>query len=281
VPSIEDALLDERLGPLHQPLYAAVKPGSVAYLLPDQAPDAATAAQLRGHLREALDRVLAGLVLVEGPARPAAGPIEELVLRYGRVLGRPPLPEASRWAWVTQLVPEAVRTAAGEAALRRLRLDRPLLAALGAAGWDKQAARHQVELMLLVASRGRSGLAGDLSALLAAAPARDFIGVHQDGGTVWFSKERFEELREALEKAGEVAVAEVAGLAEPVPSSARTLSAAAARPTPVSVDARTLGQVAASAGCRFEPLLAALASLGGAAPGEPAGGSKQGREPPR
>ena len=265
VPSIEDALIDERLGPLHQPVYAAVEQGSVAYLLPDAAPDAETMTRLRGHLEEKLEQLLAGLVLVQGPALPASGPIEALLRRYDRLLGQPPLPEAARRAQVWLLVLETVRAAAGEDALRRLRLDRPLLAALRAAGWEEQAGRHQVELMLLVASRGRTGLAGDLAALLATAPARQFVEVHEHGGTIWFSKERFEALCEALEKVGkpaaEVAVAGAAAPIVPVPSSARTPSKIPAPAAPAAVDAKVLGQAAASAGYRLEPLLAALASL--------------------
>ena len=161
VPSVEDALVDERLGPLHQPVYDAVEPGSVAYLLPGAAPDAAATARLRGHLEEKIERVLAGLVLVAGPALPAADPIEALLRRYDLLIGQPPLPEAARRAQVWQLILGTVRAAAGDAALRSLRLDRPLLAALRAAGWEEQAARRQVELMLVVASRGRAGLAGE------------------------------------------------------------------------------------------------------------------------
>ena len=253
VPSIEEALLDETLGPLHKPVYAAVEPGSVAYFLPGEAPDAQAAAQLRGHLVEKLERVLAGLVLVEGPKPTPAGLIERLTRRYERAILQPPVPDSSRQLWLSLLILEAVSAAAGEHAPRALRLDRPLLAALRAAGLDEPDARRRVELVLLAASRAGKGLSRDLLALLGAEPAHAFLEVHEHGGTIWFSKPRFEELCEALETAA-IGEERAAGAA------------------PSGVSARTLGQLAADSGYRFEPLLAALDSQAGPAPGKAGGG---------
>jgi Zn-dependent protease with chaperone function len=76
VPSLEDALLDERLGALHQPLLAAVEPGSVAYFLPGAAPDAATAARLEAALAPLAARGRAPTVVYldrPGPALFCAG----------------------------------------------------------------------------------------------------------------------------------------------------------------------------------------------------------------
>jgi hypothetical protein len=109
-----------------------------------------------------------------------------------------------------------------------------------------------VELALLTASRAGKGLSRDLLALLGAEPVRAFLEVHEHGGTIWFSKQRFEELCEALETA---AIGEER----------------AARTAPSGVSARTLGQLAADLGYRFEPLLAALAALAGPAPGKAEG----------
>ena len=259
VPSIEEALLDEQLGPLHKPIHAAVEPGSVAYFLPAEAPDAQAAAQLRGHLVEKLERVLAGLVLVEGPTSPPAGLIERLARRYDRAILLPPLPDASRQLWLSLLLLDAVRAVAGEFAPRRLHLDRPLLAALRASGLDEPTARRSVDLALLTASRAGKGPSRDLRALLGTRPARAFLEVHEHGGTVWFSKERFEELCDALETA---AIGEER----------------AARAAPSGGSARTLGQLAADTGYRFDAFLAALASRAGAAPGKPEGG--EGPAPP-
>jgi glycosidase len=292
VPSIEEALLDERLGPLHKPLHAAVEPGSVGYFLPDETPEAPAAAVRRGHLVEKLERVLAGLVLVEGPRPPPAGLIEHLASRYDRALQQRSVPGAARQLWLSLLFLEAVRAAAGEPAPRALRLDRPLLAALRASGLDEQGARRGVELALLAASRAGQGLARDLLALLGTAPARAFLGVHEHGGTVWFSKERFEELCQALETAtiGELAEAPAPATTpdRPTTPAPATTPAAARAPAPATtsvastassaearaagaaasaVGAGTLGRLAADSGYRFEALLAALAPLAGAAPG--------------
>ena len=274
VPSIAEALLDERLRPLHEPFLDAVEPGSVAYFLPDDVPDAAAAARLRGHLVEKLERVLAGLVLVEGPKPPPADLIEGLARRYQDALAQLAARDADRQLWLSVLFLQAVRARAGLPALRALHLDRPLAAAQRAAGFDEEGARRRTALALLAASRAGNGLAADLLALLGEAPAREFVEVHEHGGTVWFSKERFEELCGALETA---AIGQASGTAaraapRPAPESAPSATPSSAPPPEAaaagaattaapSVDAPALGRLAADAGYRWEALLAALAGL--------------------
>jgi glycosidase len=275
VPSVDEALLDERLGAIHAPVSAAVEPGSVAYFLPE-APHGVDDATLRRHLVEKLERVLAGLVLVEGPAMPMAGLVERLARRWERAraafdaLPTEVATPSARHLWFTVLVLDAVRVAAGHQALAALRLDRPVATALRSNGFEEGEARRAAELALVVASRVGRGLVEELSALLATAPCRAYLNVHEHGGTVWFDKARFEALCAALEiaaiggedaeeverpeveaderaKAGAPAAPKPAAPMEsgaPVPAAATTPAAPAER-TPAAPPSQVPGRTAA------------------------------------
>ncbi len=253
VPSVEEALLDERLGAIHAPVSAVVEPGSVAYFLPET-PHGVDDATLRKHLVEKLEKVLAGLVLVEGPAMPMAGLVERLASRWARAKAAFDAMPASedawskRHLWFTVMVLDAVRVAAGYDALPALRLDRPVEGALRAAGFDPDAARRAAELAVVVSSRAGQGLAEELEALLETPLARRYLDVHEHGGVTWFDKERFEALCAALE------VAAIGGEAEDeVEPLQEEVEAEAAAEATAPVAAPEVEAKPAKAGAKAEP----------------------------
>jgi len=270
VPSLADALRDEQLRPLHETLHDAVTAGSAAWFLPPDGEPRATPMELRSHLVEKLTRVLQGLVLVLGPTQPPAGLVERCADDWERALRRHAGHRGAGQLWLAQLFLGAVQGAAGTAALRSLRLDRPLARALREAGLDEDAAQRQAELALVLGARepvpGRApggapvpapagsapppggGLARSTLRLLGDEHVRAFLRVNEHGGTTWFDKQRFEDLVRGL------------ALCEGDPEDDRTAAGPGAAQTEAQPGpgAQALIQLAAGCGYRFDELVRAL-----------------------
>ncbi|GAC1340520.1 MAG: alpha-amylase family glycosyl hydrolase [Myxococcales bacterium] len=84
VPSVAEALLEDRLRPLHEPFRDAVAAGSVAYFLPARGARAVAPDVLRAHLVEKVSRVLQGLAQVQ----PGAGAPADLIGRCADAYAR-------------------------------------------------------------------------------------------------------------------------------------------------------------------------------------------------
>jgi hypothetical protein len=244
--------------------------GSAAWFLPPDGEPRATLPELRSRLVEKLTRLLQGLVLVLGPTQPPTDLIERCADGWERALRRHAGHGGAGQLWLAQLYLGAVQAAAGTAALRSLRLDRPLTRAMREAGLDEDAAQRQAALALVLAARepapgpasggapllaeagaGRpSGgtLARSTLRLLGDEYARAFLRVHEYGGTTWFDKQRFEDLVGGLALCEGDQQDDRTG---PQPGAAQ----ADARSDP---NAQALLQIAAGCGYRLDELVRAL-----------------------
>ena len=263
VPSVADALLEERLRPLHEPFRDAISPGSAAYFLPPAGEPRAAPAVLRKHLIEKLSRVLQGLSQVQGSSAATPGLVERCADAHARSLASPLL-RGEGQLFLAALFLEAVRAAAGAEAPWTLHMVRPLLAALREGGLDEQTARRKAELILVLAAANAVGisradapaaapepghdLAGSALRLLSDEHAREFLRVNVHGGTTWFDKERFEELARALEAcaAGSASVPASAPAAVPASAKARKTSPSRAKAAPSMEAGRAKGGGAAA-----------------------------------
>jgi hypothetical protein len=255
VPSMAEALLDERLRPLHQPLHDAVSRGSAEYFLPAGAPQKPPAAlrqhlpALRQHLIEKLTRTLQGLVLVDTAAPAPGGLVEALADRHARAFGQPAAMRDPQ-LWLSVLFVDALRNTAGDGALQALHLSRPLARAFRETAPDDAAAARRAELALLLGARGGGGIAAQVRRLLNDGRGRAFLRINLHGGVTWFDKERFEDLARGLElaQAGEAAA----------PSSPPRAAGSAPVPAAQPLDAQALISLAADCGYRLDDLLARL-----------------------
>ena len=259
VPSMAEALLDERLRPLHQPLQEAVSRGSAEYFLPAGAPQEPSAAlpalrqhlpALRQHLIEKLTRTLQGLVLVDTAAPAPAGLVEALADRHARARGQPAALRDPQ-LWLSVLFVDALRNTAGDGGLRALHLALPLARAFRETASDDAAAARRAELALLIGARGGGGSAAQVRRLLNDERGRAFLRINLHGGVTWFDKERFEELARGLEvaQAGEAAAPSL-----PPRGAGPAPAPAAAQP----LDAQGLISLAADCGYRLDDVLARL-----------------------
>ncbi|MBX3189120.1 MAG: hypothetical protein KF819_19010 [Labilithrix sp.] len=216
VPSIEQALAEVRLRPVHRPLREAVGKGHVDYLLGawDEKTRDATKEGVNA-LDERIGHVADGLASMSDAAAPRAKALRELGERYHRVLkmvhanahGDPEVDGSTSsgegellMAWAQlEAVLDLLAGASPQETSRAALVDRWELASPLAEGFGGGSGGEQrAALVLLMATLPTAPVREALLAALVDPKARAFLGVHEAGGVVWLRKEAFEELASAL-----------------------------------------------------------------------------------
>lgn len=184
VPSADEALIDEAYRAVHQPLFEAVNPGSCNYLV--SAEPAARTAAVEEKLQHLLDGFLwmaASTLETKVELPPAL--VEEVSARIS--------PASTQLAVAAIFTEAAALLAAGiapEEKVESWQWHRPLIKA----GLDPAAAEATVLLLTLEPGNYLE----DLLSMLADPAIKLFLDVHEHGGVVWFNKEKFVALTEAL-----------------------------------------------------------------------------------
>ena len=275
VPSLEGALRDLQLAPVHDALRAAIaapsRPeierlaGAVAEATGVSGDVTATVDEIETHEAQAGPEV----ATIADPSHAAALRTWALLAPIGSLAPGAPVGPTSR-AWFDELrfataIADALRlegideAGAWQATERiRLLLDLPLPSSTGGDS-DQDRARHLVD------------------AWIADPMVRSFIRVNAWDGAEWFHRESFDELlvwMDRLERVTSGATSQTGAATEPLSASEPVLASDAPAEPPSSL-ARRLAEAAASSGYRVDRLRAALAPTPATreqeSPGKPAG----------
>lgn len=191
VSSADEALIDEAYRAVHRPLFEAVNAGSARYLAAADPPARAVAVEeklqhlLDGLLWMAKEGIFAGEEALKTELPLPRALVEETGARIHK--------NSTQLEVATIFTEAAALLAAGIAPLETpdsWRWSRPLIEA----GIDAAAA----ELTALLLTFEPGDYLEDLLSTLADPAIKKFLHVHEHGGTVWFNRENFEALVEAL-----------------------------------------------------------------------------------